>query len=572
MSDIAALVADNLDIWTGAIERKGGAGRGGGKRISLYGIDRLRALILDLAVRGKLVPQDAGEEPAQKFLERLGVPLGKTPKSSLNQGWAEASLAQLGEFVGGITPSKGVQRYWGEGHPWVSPKDMGEDQLITSEDQVTQAALNETSLKMVPAGSLVMVARSGILRRKFPVAITNMPCTLNQDMKALILRPSVDRCYLQVMLKGFQPRVLSQLVKTGMTVESLIFKEFTKALWPLPPLAEQQRIVAKVDELMALCDALERDSAEAMAAHQALVEILLATLVNSADATDLARDWARLESHFDTLFTTDASIDALKQTILDLAVRGKLVEQDANDGSAAKAISQTKLLKQELIQKKDIRKDKTSLPITEEELPFVAPSSWEWSRIGTVALSTEYGTSRKATSADSGIIVLAMGNIKNGVVDLDAQKSIPQDSEEVPQLILKPGDILYNRTNSYELVGKTGIFRHSNEGYSFASYLIRIRLDERTVEPEFLNMAMNTPYFRQTQVVPKITKQTGQANVSGGAMRNMLIPIPPLAEQNRIVAKVDALMALCDALKARIADAAQTQRHLADAITQRAAA
>jgi len=85
---------------------------------------------------------------------------------------------------------------------------------------------------------------------------------------------------------------------------------------------------------MALCDALERESTEAMAAHQALVEILLATLVNSADATDLARDWARLESHFNTLFTTDASIDALKQTILDLAVRGKLVEQDARDEPA----------------------------------------------------------------------------------------------------------------------------------------------------------------------------------------------------------------------------------------------
>jgi type I restriction enzyme S subunit len=108
----------------------------------------------------------------------------------------------------------------------------------------------------------------------------------------------------------------------------------SEAAIPLPPLAEQLRIVAKVDALMALCDALERESADAMAAHQALVEVLLATLVNSADATDLARQWARLESAFHTLFTTDASIDALKRTILDLAVRGKLVEQDAGDEAA----------------------------------------------------------------------------------------------------------------------------------------------------------------------------------------------------------------------------------------------
>ena len=590
MSDIAALVADYLDVWTGAIERKSGAGRGSGKRINLYGIDRLRALILDLAVRGKLVPQDAGDEPASGLLKSIkstkpgylsthGLPKQRALAEPLKHlpfelaaSWA---WTRLGEIAAYIQRGKSPKYSEGSGVFVVSQRCVqwaGLDLAVAKE--ISRSSLdNYEPYRFLRPGDLLWNSTgTGTIGRV--IALEHVPNGLVCDSHVTVVRcPWMNARYLQFWLASNDVYGQIEVLAAGSTNQIEWTAQLAAAqVVPVPPMAEQQRIVAKVDELMALCDALERESAGAMEAHQALVEILLATLVNSADATDLALDWARLERHFDTLFTTDASIDALKQTILDLAVRGKLVEQDTNDGSATEAISQTKLLKQELIQKKNIRKDKPSLPITEEELPFVAPSSWEWSRIGTVALSTEYGTSRKATLAESGIIVLAMGNIKNGVVDLDAQKSIPQDSEEIPQLILKPGDILYNRTNSYELVGKTGIFRHSNEGYSFASYLIRIRLDERTVEPEFLNMAMNTPYFRQTQVVPKITKQTGQANVSGGAMRNMLIPIPPLAEQNRIVAKVDALMALCDALKARLADAAQTQRHLADAITQRAAA
>jgi type I restriction enzyme S subunit len=545
VSDIAALVADNLDIWTGAIERKSGAGRGGGKRISLYGIDRLRALILDLAVRGKLSAKD----PATK----------------------QGSLGQVGNWAGGNGFPKSFQGKADDDFPFLKVSDMNlpgnERQITVANNYVSAEDLQAMGAKAHPSGTIIFPKIGGAIATN-KRRILGTPSAIDNNCAGQIPGKNTDVDWLYMVLSSID----MSKYQAGTSVPALNMKKLAQHPIAIPTLSEQRRIVTKVEDLLALCDALERESAGAMAAHQALVEILLATLVNSADAADLARDGARLECHFDTLFTTDASIDALKQTILDLAVRGKLVEQNTNDGSATKAIAQTKLLKQELIQKNEIRKDKTSLPLTEKEMPFVVPSSWEWSRIGTVALSTEYGTSRKATSGDSGIILLAMGNIKNGVVDLESQKSIPKDSDEIPHLILKPGDILYNRTNSYELVGKTGIFRHENEGYSFASYLIRIRLDERTIEPEFLNMAMNTPYFRQTQVVPKITKQTGQANVSGGAMRNMLIPIPPLAEQRRIVAKVEALMALCDALKARLADAAQTQRHLADAITQRAAA
>ena len=121
-------------------------------------------------------------------------------------------------------------------------------------------------------------------------------------------------------------------------------------------------------------------------------------------------------------------------------------------------------------------------------------------------------------------------------------------------------------TNSAELVGKTGIYLGDDGVRTFASYLIRLRPSLLSTNPRFLNMTMNTPEFRETQIIPLIKKQTGQANVNGTALKNMLIPLPPLAEQHRVVAKVDALMGLCNRLEASLATAADTRRRLLDAL------
>ena len=133
-------------------------------------------------------------------------------------------------------------------------------------------------------------------------------------------------------------------------------------------------------------------------------------------------------------------------------------------------------------------------------------------------------------------------------------------------MFLEPDDLLYNRTNSAELVGKTGIFRGPAQQYSFASYLIRIRCANGMVSPTFLNFAMNAPMFRETEIVPHLKQQCGQANVNGTILRNMRIPVPPTAEQHRIVAKVDELMALCDRLKADLVDSRSRQAQLADTL------
>jgi type I restriction enzyme S subunit len=185
-------------------------------------------------------------------------------------------------------------------------------------------------------------------------------------------------------------------------------------------------------------------------------------------------------------------------------------------------------------------------------------------------LLTDYGTSVKSDQLADGVPILAMGNIQDGRVILNDRRRVPHGIDDLPQLFLKRFDLLYNRTNSAELVGKTGIYLGDDDAYTFASYLIRIRFFNDLTSPIYVNLAMNAPYFRATQIVPELQQQCGQANVNGSKLRNMMIPFPPLAEQHRIVAKVDQLMAVCDRLEGQLTTAQTESSRLLAAVLHHA--
>ena len=159
-----------------------------------------------------------------------------------------------------------------------------------------------------------------------------------------------------------------------------------------------------------------------------------------------------------------------------------------------------------------------------------------------------------------------MGNIVDGNLISTGMKYIDQTIDDLPRLYLHKNDILFNRTNSYELVGKTAIYQGQNDVATFASYLIRIRLVSSSLFPLFFSLAMNAPYFRTTQIEPEIIQQCGQANFNGTKLSLTLIPLPPLAEQHRIVAKIDQLMALCDQLEQQIDAIASKQSVMLNAV------
>lgn len=582
------LITDHIDIWTSAVQAKSSSGRGSSKKRELYGIKKLRELILELAVRGKLVPQDPTDEPASVLLERIAaekaqlIEQGKIKKSKsltpdtefstpfeLPLGWEWAWLGNVChiERGGSPRPIKSFLTDAPDGLNWIKigDTDIGGKYITQTAEKIRPEGLTKT--RMVYPGDFLLT-NSMSFGRPY---ITKIEGCIHDGWLRISPPISLDKDYLYNLLSSpFIKQSFSQSA-AGAVVMNLNADKVAETLIAIPPTEEQRRIVAKVDELMALCDQLEQQSEASLDAHQVLVETLLATLTNSQDANELMANWARISEHFDTLFTTEQSIDQLKQTILQLAVMGKLVPQDPNDEPATKLLERIAEEKAQLVKEKKIKKQKALPPIANDEKPFELPKGWEWARIFDASLFSEYGSSEKTvTELPDGVPVLKMGDIQAGKVILGEHQVVSAQIEDLPNLYLKFGDVLYNRTNSAELVGKTGMFKGEDDVYTFASYLIRIRCSFNNVMPEYLSLSMNTPLFRKTQIEPHIKQQCGQANVNGTLMKHMLVSVPPVREQARLMAKTKELLSFCEQLKQRLRDSQQTQLQLTDAIVEQA--
>ena len=589
------LITEHLDIWTTAIEQKSSSGRGSSKKFSLHGIKKLRELILELAVRGKLVPQDSNDEPASVLLERIAAEKAqlvkdkkiKKPKAlpvisedekpfGSPKGWSWVRFGDVCEIERGGSP-RPIKSYITDdpsGINWIKIGDteIGGKYITHSAEKIIPEGLKK-SRKVFPGDFLLTNSMS--FGRPY---ITNIEGCIHDGWLRISPPKAINKDYLYSLLSS--PFIIRSFKESasGAVVMNLNADKVKETIIAVPPTEEQHRIAVKVNELMSLCDALEAQTESSISAHQTLVEVLLEALLKAPEQTatpeqptkQFQQNWQRLSEHFDTLFTTTASIDTLKQTILQLAVMGKLVPQNPNDEPAAKLLERIAAEKAQLIKDKKIKKQKPLSEITDEEKPFELPRGWEWCRIFDASLFTEYGTSEKAMDGTDGVPVLKMGDIQGGKVFHGGQKVVPSTINDLPNLYLKYGDVLYNRTNSAELVGKTGMFEGEDDTFTFASYLIRIRCQLESVTPHYLTLTMNTPLFRKTQIDPHVKQQCGQANVNGTIMKSMLVPICPLEEQHRIVAKVDELTTLCDQLKARLTDAQTTKFHLTDTIVDQA--
>lgn len=273
--NVASLVSDNLDVWTTAVQRKSGAGRGTGKRVAFYGVDRLRTLILDLAMRGKLVAQDPNDEPAAKLLQRVekvrdvvasknrdkGKEAVQPPGRGLPAGWVVARLDELANSQAGFAFKSGDFNERGIGLPLIRIRDVGQPFTGTF-------YAGEYREEFVVQPGDYLISMDG----EFRVAPWDgEPALLNQRVSRLqFYTDEVEARFVAIELQVELAKL--QGVKAYTTVDHLSGKQIVGTKISLPPLAEQRRIVAKVDELMALCDALEGESAAAMAAHQSLVE------------------------------------------------------------------------------------------------------------------------------------------------------------------------------------------------------------------------------------------------------------------------------------------------------------
>ncbi|MCT0392378.1 restriction endonuclease subunit S [Pseudomonas aeruginosa] len=547
---MTALLTDNLPLLAGAPN----------------GTKKLRELILELAVRGKLVPQDPNDEPASELLKRIAeekarlVSEGKVRKQKplaeigaeekpfdVPTNWEWVRVAAVGHDWGQKTPDKAFT-YIDVGAVDNAAGRISAPQVLMAEDAPSRAR------KVVRPGTVIY---STI--RPYLLNVAVIEEAYEQEPIAstafAIIHPYLEMparyflCYLRSPV--FVRYVES--VQMGIAYPAINDGQFFSGLIPLPPLAEQHRIVAKVDELMALCDRLEARQADADSAHAQLVQALLGSLTQASDAADFAQSWQRLAEHFHTLFTTESSIDALKQTQLQLAVMGKLVPQDPNDEPASELLKRIADAKEQAASQGRVRKVKTATDYRASDTEVTVPAGWSLSTVGEVTICRDGERIPVSQAEREGRAKTYDYYGASGVID-----KIDGYLFDKPLLLVgEDGANLINRSTPIAFMarGKYWVNNHAHvlDGVSEA-LLLYVQL-----------------YFNAIDLKPYVTG-TAQPKMNQAKMNSIVLLLPPEAEQHRIVAKVDQLMALCDQLKARLNQARQVHEHLASALVEQAVA
>ena len=533
------------------------------------GVARLRELILTLAVQGKLVPRDPADESAGELLTKI--------RAEKDRLIAEGKIRRDKPLV--AIADEEMPFELPQGWEWVRFGDAsinrdGERIPVSSSDRENRAktydyygasGVIDKIDGFLFDKTLLLIGEDGanLINRSTPIAfLAHGKYWVNNHAHVIDTTHSELMTYLALFINAIslEPYV------TGTAQPKMNQAKLNSIVIALPPLPEQSRIVTRVEELMRLCDALEAKGQLEAAQHAQLVSTLLGTLTASTTPDELADHWQRVAQHFDLLAGRPAAIDALEQTLLQLAVRGLLVPQDPADEPASTLLARIRTEKDRLIAEGKIKRDKPLPPIADEEKPFELPVGWEWVRMGWLGESFDYGSSQKSVDDSAAVPILRMGNIQGGRVVMNNLKYLKDVQGELPYLVLREGDLLFNRTNSYELVGKTGLFEGCLREVTFASYLIRIRLMHALVNPEYINAYMNTRDCRENEIEPDLTQQTGQANYNGTKLKSIRVPLPPLPEQSRIVTRVTALRRLCADLRQRLAERQSVQARLAEAL------
>ena len=583
MSDAHLLITENIDVWTTAIKKRSATGRGSNKKIELTGIKKLRELILELAVRGKLVPQDPNDEPASVLLEKIVAEKAQLIKDKKIK--KPKVLPEIGE----------------DKKPFILPSGWEWDYLSDlcilengdrSKNYPNKSLLVESGIPFVNAGHL----QGGRVDKNAMTFITSERFELLRSGKFIngdilyCLRGSLGKAALvedfhngaiassliiirffkmissKLMLNYFASPLASAMIRTydnGTAQPNLSAADLGKFLVPIAPLAEQCRIVEKVDELMGLCDQLEHQTEDSITAHKTLVESLLATLSNSETPAEFNQNWARIAEHFDTLFTTEHSIDQLKQTVLQLAVMGKLIPQNPNDEPASVLLEKIAAEKEQLIKDKKIKKQKPLPVISDDEKLFELPNGWEWERIAEFTIVGTGSTPSRATPEyynPADINWVTSGETGGDFIFETKEKISPKAIKETNVSIYPAGTLIvamYGQGKTRGQITELMIDAGTNQ----ACAAIRL-IDKSAGHRKYTKL-----YFQKAYKELRSHSAGGaQPNLNVGKISLTVLPIPPLDEQHRIVKKVDKLMTLCDQLKARLNEAQTTQLKLANTI------
>lgn len=587
---VEQLITQHIDTWTSALRTRSTAGRGTSGKIDLYGIKKLRELILELAVRGQLVRQDPNDEPASELLKRIAaekaelVKQGKIKKQKplpeisedekpfeLPQGW---EWVRLGHVCRKLTDgSHNPPKDNGSGYPMLSSQNIQNGQIDIDNPSrfVCEDGFNkENSRTLVQEGDVLLTIVGSLGRSA--VVINDTKFVLQRSVA--VLNSGLLPDYLSDYFKSITAQLYFLENGKGTAQKGIYLGQLSQMLIPVPSFIEQERVVFKIKELMSFCDQLEQQSLTSLDAHSQLVETLLATLTDSQNAEQLAENWARISQHFDTLFTTEASIDALKQTILQLAVMGRLVPQDPNDEPASELLKRIEQEKAQLVKEGKIKKQKPLPPVSDEEKPFDLPVGWEWCRIGDIIENMDAGWS-PACLPEPSPNEKVWGVLKTTAVQTleyreQENKTLPNSKQPRPQYEVKVGDILITRAGPKNRVGISCLVGKTRGKLMISDKIIRFHLISADISAKYISLCLNCGVTAEYLESSKSGMAESQMNISQDNLKFAPVALPPTKIQLKVILTVEDFFSTCDSLKSRLQSAQQTQLHLADALTDAA--
>jgi type I restriction enzyme S subunit len=509
---------------------------------------KMRELVLQLAVQGRLVRQDPNDEPALNNSGRNGE-LSAHGLFEIPEQWSWTQLWQLADINGGFAFKS--SDYSDDGTRIVRISDF--DEFGFKDHKVVRHPFTPELQKfMLFAGNILIAMTGGTVGKSYYVRSLPEPMVVNQRVATIKVSSQANPSYIDILIRSEITQEVIRDAKNS-TNDNISMADIKGFVVPLPPLAEQKRIVAKADELMALCDRLDKQQQERDTRHAALAR---ASLARFADAPTPA--------NLEFLFHKSYNITPadLRKSILTLAVQGKLIPQDPNDEQLDQMLGEIQIAKQNLKLTKSCNQCAPASQV-DDEVPFEVPDTWRWLRLSDVTSYIQRGKSPTYAEVE-GSLVVSQKCVRWHGLDLGPAKRITQESLETYEEIrfLRDGDLLWNSTGT-GTIGRVSIVTNPPDNLICDSHVTVVRC--LYIDPRYVRNWLASEYV-YGQIEDLASGSTNQIELTAQMAVNQLLPIPPFAEQRRIVAKVDQLMAMVDQLETQLAASRATAANLLEAV------
>ncbi len=542
-------------------------------------IPRLRKFVLDLAVRGKLVEQDPNDEPASALLKRIQVEKSRSSKSSINKkgiseirpysvpsNWEWTSLGSISEKLtdGSHNPPRNVET----GFPMLSSKNILDGAISFSNPTrylTDKDFFEEDARTRIEPGD-VLLTIVGTIGRSAVVPINAPRFALQRSVA--VIRTNLYSNFLSIQLRSQSAQDYFIEHGKGTAQKGIYLGKLASAPIAVPPLAEQHRIVAKVDELMALCDQLEAARNERETRRDRLVSSSLNRI--STTAAEEVKEAARFHlDHLPRLTTRPEHIKQLRQTILNLAVRGRLVPQDPNDGNVRQMLTGAFEGRRALIKKGTLTKKFITDAAWLNDSPFKLPKQWVFASFDHLAKPVPnalkagpFGSAlKKEFYVGSGYKIYGQEQVIKQDAHFGDYFISEKKFKELQSCEVNPGDMLISLVGT---IGKVLILPPNSKAGIINPRLIKMTLNSELVVSEYIRILLQAPWVREFLFAESHGTTMDVLNLT--ILRSLPIPLPPLAEQHRIVDKVDELMALCDQLENQLTTTEADSRRLLEAV------